>query len=107
MSAEFLSDKVVGAVMDAVYSSKIGELQRCVKRINPIYTVLGVYLDTLLDGDLVNASAATKQQAKKKYLEWCKKNHLDKNVDEDKNVDDAEDAVFFRILVKARIFMIR
>ena len=73
--------------MDAVFSCKIGELRRCVNRINPLATVLGNYLDTLFEsGDLVNATADQKQLTKKKYLDWCKKNHPDKKVDED--VDD-------------------
>ena len=74
--------------MDAVYSCKIGELRRCVNQINPLATVLGNYLDTLFEsGDLVNATADQKQLTKKKYLDWCKKNHPDKKVDEDVDND--------------------
>ena len=65
--------------MDLLFASRVSELQRCLIRINPLATVLGEYLDTLLlSGDLLDVGADQKQATKKKYLDWCKKIDTDK-----------------------------
>ena len=76
--------------MNVLFSSRLCELRRCLIRMNPLATVLGDNLDTLLEsgGDLLNASEEQKQITKKQYLIWCRKNHPDKN----ENVD--EDALY-------------